>query len=266
MVLPVTIASARIPGTGCGTGATGGSAAQSAVAAGTIAVHRWRGTWQQEVDAFLALSEFGRQRFCEGGLPLQKVLVKPNSVADPGPRANPPSASREIVFVGRLTAEKGIEHLLAAWSQLDSKHQLTVIGTGPLADELRSSAPGRNVEFIGHHPHDAVMARLLRARALVFPSTWYEGHPLVAVEAAAAGLPVIHSDLGAMTELFAPDAEDLLFRPGDRAALAERLEWLTDDGFVDRYGAMTRRRFLERFTHDLALDRLEATYRHVTEA
>lgn len=242
-----------------------GSTAQSAIAAGTVAIHRRRGTWQHEVDAFLALSEFGKERFCEGGLPRRKVLVKPNSVADPGPRPRPPSASNEILFIGRLTPEKGIEHLLAAWSRLETDLQLTVIGTGPLAEQLRSAVVARNVTFLGQCPHEAVTARLRSARGLVFPSTWYEGHPLVAIEAAAAGLPVILSDLGAMTELFSPEAEALLFRPGDQAALAERLERLTDDGFVDHYGALTRRRFLERYTHELALRRLGATYRRVIE-
>jgi glycosyltransferase involved in cell wall biosynthesis len=236
------------------------SMVQSAAAAATIAWHGGRGTWSRDVDLFLALSEFGRRRFIAGGLPAAKLLVKPNSVGDPGPRENPPSTSRTVVYVGRLSKEKGVDVLLEAWSRVDNDLDLVIVGTGPLEGLLRQTAPP-SVRFLGHQTPESVTTLLMTARALVFPSTWYEGQGLVAIEAAAAGLPVLLSDLGAMAEIFAPHADELLFEPGDSSALRSRLERLEEDGFVDHYGEVTRRCFDERYRHETALERLEDAYR-----
>jgi glycosyltransferase involved in cell wall biosynthesis len=232
---------------------------QSAVAAGSMTVHAKRGTWHEEVDRFLALSEFGRVQFVAGGLPEHKIVVKSNSVSDPGPRANPPSSSRTVLFVGRLSEEKGVDTLLQAWSDLIGDLELLIVGTGPIEAQLRRSAPP-GVTFIGRQPPEAVARLMLSSRALVFPSTWYEGQGLSILEAAAAGLPVVLSDLGAMSGAFAPDAEELLFQAGDRTQLLERLERLKDEQFVDSYGRLTREHFERRYTHELALEQLETTY------
>jgi len=241
-----------------------GSRIQSAVAAASMAVHAKRGTWHEEVDRFLALSEFGRQQVVAGGLPENKVLVKPNSVNDPGTRADPPSASRKVLFVGRLSEEKGVGGLLQAWSDISADLELLIVGAGPLEDQLRRIAPA-GVTFTGRQPPAVVAELMLSARALVFPSTWYEGQPLTILEAAAAGLPVVLSDLGAMPEVFAPNAEELLFSAGDRSQLAERLDRLTANDFVDHYGTLTRQLFESRYTHEVALQRLEKIYASVLE-
>lgn len=235
------------------------SVAQSAIAATTIGLHGKLGTWHRSVDRFLALSEFGRQRFIEGGFAPQQVVVKANSVADPGEREHPPSASNTVIYLGRLAEEKGIHTLLEAWEGQASDLELLILGTGPLEDELQRYASPK-VQFAGHQPHDSIVSRLLSARALVFPSVWYEGQPLVALEAAAAGLPVLLSDLGAMPELFAPGADELLFPPGDVDALIQRLQQLSDDAFVDRFGSLARQRFEQRYTHAAARRRLESIY------
>lgn len=241
-----------------------GSRTQSIVAASTIALHQTRGTWHRDVDRFLALSHFGREQFVNGGLPADRIVVKANAVHDPGPRSQPPSTSRTVVFVGRLSPEKGIATLLEAWRKAPPQLELAVIGDGPLSASLRASAPER-VTFHGLLPADRVSSMLLEARALVFPSVWYEGQPLVPLEAASAGLPVLFSDLGAMSEMFAPDAHDLAAPPGDVAGLASALARLADDRFVDRYGAFTRRRFEERYTHQIATSRLESIYAQVID-
>ena len=126
-----------------------GSAAASAVAAGTIAVNRAVGTWERHVDLFLALTEFGRGLFVRGGLPEDRVMVKPNSVPDPGPRANAPSASRTVLYVGRLSEDKGVLRLLDAWKEAAVPGlELVVVGDGPLRHRgrracLRRGSSGR---------------------------------------------------------------------------------------------------------------------------
>jgi glycosyltransferase involved in cell wall biosynthesis len=237
---------------------------QSAVAASTIAASQVRRTWHRDVDRFLALTDFGRQQFIAGGLPAGRIEVKSNSVSDPGIRARPPSASTQLVFIGRLSEEKGVSVLLDAWRSVPAPFELIIAGAGPLAPQLMERAPER-VTFLGSVWPDRISELLLNARALVFPSIWYEGQGLVALEAAAAGLPVLFSDHGAMAELFAPDAEALAFRPGDVDALEEALVRVQDDGFVDTYGTFTRRRYEDRYTHGIATSRLEAVYRSVVE-
>jgi glycosyltransferase involved in cell wall biosynthesis len=241
------------------------SAAESLIAAGTIALHTRRGTWQRDVDRFIALSEFGRERFIAGGLPASKITLKANSVGDPGPRPQAPSASRSVVFVGRLSEEKGLHVLLEAWRSARSNLQLVIVGEGPLASSLQRSAP-ESVTLAGRRPHGEVLSLLMTARALVLPSLWYEGQPVVALEAIAAGLPVLLSDLGAMTELLGPGAGSALFPPGDVDALRDRIRSLEEDTFVDVQGDLNRRRFVARFSHSIATQQLETIYRSVLPA
>jgi glycosyltransferase involved in cell wall biosynthesis len=238
------------------------SSLASAVAAGTIAVHQRRQTWHRDVRAFIAPSDFARERFIEGGLPGDRIVVKLHSVADPGPRMLPPSASRTVLFVGRLTEEKGIATLLEAWRR-EPPHglELTVVGTGPLEAELRRTAP-EGVRFLGPQPNDVVLSLMLESRALVFPSLSYEGaRPLTPIEAAAAGLPVLLSDVGSMTEMFTPGADELLVPPGDVAGFGAGLARLADDELVDHFGGHTRRTFEANHQHDVAIRRLEQIYR-----
>jgi glycosyltransferase involved in cell wall biosynthesis len=236
----------------------------STVAAGTIAVHQRRQTWHRDVSAFIAPSDFARERFIEGGLPGDRIVVKLHSVADPGPRRTPPSASRTVLFVGRLAEEKGIATLLEAWRR-QPQHglELTVVGTGPLEAELRRTAP-EGVRFLGAQPHEVVLSLMHDSRALVFPSLSYEGaRPLTPIEASAAGLPVLLSDVGSMTEMFSPGADEMLVPPGDVAALGGGLARLDDDALVDRFGAHTRRTFEANHQHDIAVERLEQIYRSI---
>jgi glycosyltransferase involved in cell wall biosynthesis len=241
------------------------SRAQSAVAAATIALHDRRQTWHRDVDRFVALTGFGRERFVEGGLPPDRIEIKANSVDDPGPRQHPPSASRTVLCVGRLSDEKGVKVLLDAWARTTGELELVIVGSGPLEAALKRRARG-TVTFTGPLPQERVQALMLGARALVFPSVCYEGQPLVPLEAAAAGLPVLLSDHGAMAGLFPHGAEPLRFRPGDAEALGSRLDTLLDDDFVDRFGALTRQSYETYYTHSVALHRLEAIYRSACRA
>jgi glycosyltransferase involved in cell wall biosynthesis len=235
-----------------------GSLVASVPAAGTIALHRTLGTWNRHVRLFLALNEFARTRFIRGGLPAHKVHVKPNFVSDPGPRAEPPSRSRTILYVGRLETEKGIDTLLDAWNAWgSSRFELVLIGDGRLGPALRRRAPP-GVRLTGSLSREAVLAWMLRSRALVFPSVLYEGQSVAVLEALGCGLPVLASRLGGNAELL---HEDWLVASGDRAAWTEALRRLEDGDRVDRAGADARGLYERRFSEQTARRLLEEAYR-----
>jgi glycosyltransferase involved in cell wall biosynthesis len=236
-----------------------GSALASAVVATNITAHRLRGTWDRDVDVFLAPTPFARGRFLAAGLPPRRVVVKPNFVEDPGARPLPPSASTEVLYCGRLTAEKGVLSLLDAWeSAAPPGLELVIAGDGPLRPALEQRTPA-GLRLLGQVPAGEIRRRMLSARALAFPSLWYEGQPLVILEALASGLPVLTSDLGGMQDV--AEALGGLWRlpPGDRAAWTAALRSLTD-ATVDEGGQRARTLYEQRFATGPALQALEAVY------
>src|SRR5258706_2592353 len=118
-----------------------------------LAAHNAIGTWQRKVGLYLALTEFARRKFIEGGLPESRVVVKPNCVdPDPGPEGK---RSNYAVYVGRLSEEKGILTLIGAWKKLSKRIPLRVAGTGPLKEDvLRGLArePDFTFELLGLLP------------------------------------------------------------------------------------------------------------------
>lgn len=203
-----------------------GSRMQTAVVVSMLAIHRWLRTWQEQVDVYIVLTEFAREKFIEGGLPVEKIVVKPNFVhPDPGARA--PKDGEYALFVGRLSPEKGLLTLLRAWRCLRGI-PLRVVGDGPLAPDLQAIVDREGLEgvaLLGRRSRAEVFALLQGARFLVFPSEWYEGFPMTIAEAFACGLPVVAARLGAMAELVEDRRTGVLFEPGNSEDLAEKVSW-----------------------------------------
>ena len=197
---------------------------ESAVVVAMLALHRAIGTWDI-VDRFIALTDFARRKFIEGGLPAEKIVVKPNFVhPDPGPGEG---RGGYALFVGRLSAEKGLGTLLRAWERLGGRVPLRIAGVGPLADEVSEAAERvPNIEWLGARAPREVFALMGDAAFLVFPSEWYEGFPRVLVEAYAKGLPVVTTALGSQGAIVEHGRTGLHFRPGDAEDLAAKVEWL----------------------------------------
>jgi glycosyltransferase involved in cell wall biosynthesis len=235
-----------------------GSMAASAAAAAALAANRQSNIWSR-VDRFVVMSEFVASMFERGGIFRERMDVRPNFAEDPGPRPNPPSASDTVLFVGRLSPEKGIEFLLDTWKSADTGAlKIRVVGDGPLRSELERRHP--EVEFTGFLDAGEVRGQMLAARALVFPSLWYEGaNPLTVTEALASRLPVLSSDHGAMSEVL--DGLDGWLRiPGDVSDWKAGLVMLNDDREVDRAGDAARILYEQRYTTKKALGALEGIY------
>ncbi len=198
-----------------------GSTGASAVIAATITVHRALGTFQNKVTRFIALNEFCRDKFVASGLPANRIRIKPNFIDMPAAITSANQARVGGLFVGRLTAEKGVRVLLDALRQCESV-TMTVVGTGELEGEV--SAVGA-ANWLGFKPLDEILRLMHAASYLVLPSIWFENFPRTIVEAYACSLPVIASRLGALPEIVLDGETGLLFDPNSAGDLAQKLQW-----------------------------------------
>jgi glycosyltransferase involved in cell wall biosynthesis len=202
-----------------------GSRAASAGVAALLSMHRALGTWHQVVDKYIALTQFSRHKFIEGGLPADKIAVKSNFVyPDPGLGAG---MGKYAVFVGRLSAEKGVGTLLEAWKNVGGQLPLKIVGDGPLAALVQeAAAKDAGMEWLGSKAPEAVYALVGEASFLVLPSQCYENFPRVVIEAFAKGTPVLASRLGAMAEVVDHGRTGLHFEPGQAQDLAAKVQRL----------------------------------------
>jgi glycosyltransferase involved in cell wall biosynthesis len=240
-----------------------GSRAATAAVAGMTALHRALGTWSNAVDLYIALTEFGRRKFIAGGVPPEKIVVKPNFTDDPGLGRH---TGCEALFVGRLVPEKGIETLLHAWRRLSERRpglKLTIVGQGPLA-ALQSQSPP-NVEWRGWQAHDQLLQIMKDASLLVFPSEHYEGFPMTLVEAFATGLPVVASNIGACAEVIRDRETGRVYRPGDAGHLADVLEEMFGDrAMVRDMGQRARAEYEAKYTPQRNYEQLMNVYAMAT--
>jgi glycosyltransferase involved in cell wall biosynthesis len=237
----------------------------SVPAAGTIALHDRLRTWSRTVDRFVVLSEFAAERLVRGGLPPDRIELKPNFVADPGPRASSAAASATVLYVGRLSPEKGVEVLVEAWRELgDGPLELLVVGDGPLRDRL-ARRPAPRLRLAGQLPAAEVRRQMLAARALVLPSVWYEGQPMAVLEALAAGLPVLGSGIGGVPELLAPLGRDWLAAPGAVASWVAALRALANPERVEVASARARALYERSFSAATAARALEDVYERAAD-
>ena len=204
------------------------SYAASLIAAGTVGLHRGVGTWTTQIDRFIALTEFARQKFIAGGLPADRVVVKPNLVhPDRGPGSGEGGFA---LFVGRLSHEKGLKTLLAAWEGVDEPMPLVIVGDGPLAPLVRLATAERpTITWLGQKSPEDVQELMGRATCVIVPSVWYETFGLVVAEAFARGTPVVAARLGALSELVEHQRTGFLFTPGDSVDLAAHVRWFNQN-------------------------------------
>jgi glycosyltransferase involved in cell wall biosynthesis len=219
-----------------------GSLLGSAVATAGMLAHWGAGTWHRSVDRFIALTEFARQKFIQGGLPEEKIVVKPNFVdPDPGPGNG---EEGYFLYAGRLAEEKGLRTLLQCWKSGPELPPLKIVGSGPLGTEVQETAATLdNVEWLGSRSSNEVLALMGRAKATVCPSLWYEGMPRVVIESFAVGTPVIASRIGCYPEMIADNESGALFPAGDASIMRSRIRELLSRDAFEQMRPKARRRF-----------------------
>lgn len=220
----------------------------------------------QGADRYLALSNFGSRRLQEAGIPRELIRVRPNFVDDlPVRDSLPNNLPSYAVYSGKLAEEKGLLTLLTAWRRLPHI-PLKIIGDGPLRRALEKRVIDERlpVIFLGKLPRDKTLSLVKSARLQVVPSEWYEGMPLVILEAWAAAVPVVGSRMGAIEEMLGADERGLPFVPGDALALSETVNRLwRDDHLRERLIANGQQRYRESHTPASGLKSLLAVYEEV---
>lgn len=204
------------------------SVAATATLATMLSVHRAIGTYERDIDRYIALTQFARGRFANAGIVDAKLVVKPNFIPNPPDPGH--GEGRYVVFVGRLTEGKGVETLIDAWRDLGSV-RLRIVGDGSLRNQLenRAKSEGLNIEFTGKQDRAAVLEAISNATFLIMPSVWYETFGLVVAEAFACGTPVLVSRIGSLDELVQEGKTGAKFTAGDPRDLANAVRTLLSD-------------------------------------
>ena len=225
----------------------------------TLTVNRGLGSYGL-VDQYLALTRFAMNKLVEGGIPVRRLTVKPNFLPDP-PEPGAGNGGYAL-FVGRLSAEKGVRTLLTAWRK-NLGLPLRIYGTGPLETELRALVEQERlpVEFCGFGDRQQIYAAMREAAMLVVPSEWYEGFPMVVLEALACGTPVVASRIGSLGEVVVEGITGIHFAPGNANALAAAIVRLkTDQRLLSAMRNRCRLHFEHHYTADQALTTLTDVY------
>ncbi|MDD3296621.1 MAG: glycosyltransferase [Candidatus Omnitrophica bacterium] len=225
-------------------------------------LHRCLKTWSKQVDIYIALTRFARNKYIQGGLPKDKIIVKPNFIySDPGVSERD---KKYVVFVGRLAQEKGIRTLLHAWRRLEGI-PLKIAGDGPMKQKMEELARVKgikNIEFLGSLPHDRAVELMKRAYCLVLPSEWYECFSVTLIEAFACGIPVIASRIGAMAEIIKGDLTGIFFKPGDSADLAEKVKRVWDNADeAEKIGKRARLEYEDKYSAKKNYELLMSVYK-----
>ena len=210
------------------------SMAESAFVTFVTSTHKLIRTWDKNISRLIVLTQFAKSRFVGSSIRVdeQKLFIKPNFIPDPGLG----ETNREdfFLFVGRLSYEKGIDVLANAFAGLPTQ-KLVIIGDAADSQaEMARFLDNSNITLKGRLNKDGVLAYMKRCKALIFPSTWYEGLPFVIIEAFATGTPVIASRLGSMAELVNDKLNGFLFEPGNVTDLQQKIHLFLQTERQDR--------------------------------
>ncbi|MBZ5523543.1 MAG: glycosyltransferase [Acidobacteriia bacterium] len=242
------------------------SRAASAAVAGMIGVHKLMGTWSNKVQVYVAVSEFAREKYIAGGLPADRIVVRPNFLHPPPEPGE--GGGGYALFVGRLSPEKGIATLLEAWKTADHAIPLKIVGEGPLKDLVTANCQASSgIEYLGPRPLAEVLQLMSRAEFLVFPSEWYETMGRTIMEAFAVGTPVLAARIGTPASMVVPGKTGFHFRAGDVLSLRQQVEWCS--GNLQELQALrknVRAAFEETYTGAAAAASLLAIYRAAHES
>lgn len=222
--------------------------------------------WTEEIDHFIALSEFARSKFVQAGIPKNRITIKANFCEDNGLNQKANEEKSGFLFVGRFSEDKGPHIFLEAAQK--AKVEARLIGDGPMLEHLKEKYKNEeHIKFLGSKSHQDVFREMDNAIALVLPSLCFEGFPLTIAEAFSRSLPIIASDIGSISERIERGVTGAKFEPGNSDALAQILV----DGAVNPLpffdmGLNARKEYEQKFSPEATLPQLLSIYNSLVKS
>ncbi len=243
---------------------TKGSALGSLVNSVEMYFHYAMG-YYQNVDHYISVSQFYRSKMIEFGFNPENITYLPNFI-DTGLYNTSAVDKGYILYIGRLSEEKGIETLIQA-AKLLPDIPIYIVGSGPLESQFKQQAEFLGVShmlFLGYKTGDQLKQIISESTAVVVPSQWYENCPMAILESFASCKPVIGADIGGIPELINSTVDGFTFTPGDADALAERISWIWENRSAARdMGFAGREKVRVRFNSEVHYDGLMSIYNSV---
>jgi glycosyltransferase involved in cell wall biosynthesis len=239
------------------------STALSVVSAIELYVHNLTKIWRKNVTSFISPSLFLKKKLVKFGFKHEEIVHIPNFLSLEKYRAKY-NNDGYIVYVGRLSKEKGIRTLINAFQRTNFNNKLLVIGDGPLKDELSSLCEERvkNIFFSGHLSGKELRENIRNSKAVIIPSEWYENAPMSVLEAFAYGKPVIGARIGGIPELIDENADGYLFEPGNVDDLQYKLEHILKmpESKISMMGKAARQKVERQFNAELHYEKIMNVY------
>ena len=221
----------------------------------------------QKVAAWIALSQAQRQKHIEIGLPQKRIHVIPHFY-EPQGDPPPPRPDGDVFFLGRLSPEKGVDHLLRAWKRVPvTGRRLRIAGDGPEMSKLRTLAHSlglSNVDFLGFLDKDRQREIWRQTAFSVIPSIWSEPFPLTFLESWMNGRTFVSSRLGAMAEVVHEGQDGLLAEPFSEQSWAVQIQRLISAPDVcASMGVAGRGRILNEFNRKNWMGKINQVFQKV---
>ena len=209
------------------------SRSQTATVAAMLQFHRACGTWKNKVSGYIALSEFQRAKLDHIGVPTDNIYIKPNFIEGKLKSKSSHKFGSYYLFVGRLIDEKGIQLLIEGYTSTSTKYPLIIMGPGYLEKiVVKAAASNPLIRYLGTQPKSEVLNWMENAIALLFPSVWYECSPMTILEAFSCSLPVVSSNIGAITDMVKHQKTGYVFSPASSQALTRAIQWIEQNSEI----------------------------------
>ena len=208
---------------------TKGSRAKSLINTIEMYFHHYMG-YYKNVDSYIAVSNFFKNKMSEFGFKKDNITYMPNFIDTNRFKYNPADKGYAL-FLGRLSAEKGIDKLIKA-CEMTPEIPVVIAGTGPMEEQLKKVVQDKalsNVSFVGFKSGDDLLKLITEASFTILPSQWYENCPMSILESMAVGTPVIGGHIGGIPELIEENVDGFTFNSSDPASLAEKMKQLWND-------------------------------------
>ena len=234
-----------------------GSKIQTLVLVAMLKFHRWIGTYNKI--SYIFLTDFNRRKFAKLiDIDSDRVFIKPNFVKERA--AVKGDCQKKFVFASRLDENKGVKILISYWKDVPKDYVLHVYGDGPLKKFVEENT-SENILYMGFKPQDEIFEDLSSAMAMIFPSIWYEGFPMIITESMALGCPVLSSDIGNGGNIVSVSGGGVVFDPYSQESFRKAIKEVEKNN--SRYREAARSYYNSTLTREKNCAALEQIYERI---